>query len=187
MSDTRAKSGASLALIIVGAVVLIVVIALVAFGIVGFVAFRRFVEASQASEATHQLSALYQSAAAYYGVERWGQRPLALDQAPGATTYCTVDPDRTGNVPGPAAVTLGPLPASFEALEWQPTEPVRFRYAIEGPPGRCANAPDAVLYTLRADGDLDGDGRSSEHWLIVRSDAVNALERGPLESRDPHE
>lgn len=179
VSEAGTKRGASTALVVIGAVLAICLLAVVAVGVVGYVGFRRFVEQSEASEAAFQLRSIYRSAAAYYVDERYVSGHVA--------TACTVDPAVTSNPPGPTATRLSSVPPSFADLGWAPAEPVRYRYAIEGPPGRCGNVAGTELYTLRAHGDLDGDGVLGERWLVVRANHDNELGHDPVETRDDTE
>jgi type IV pilus assembly protein PilA len=153
---------------------LMVVVAIVGvLAAIAIPAFMASVRRSKATEATQNLNALFKYATTYYAAERTGS-------GLGATTVaaCTVsDAARTPSAPGAQKVVgaFGAVP-SFAALGFTIADYVYFGYAVDSigsDCGRAANTPD--LYTLYAQGDLDGDGIFSRFELAVGSDSDNAL------------
>jgi type IV pilus assembly protein PilA len=144
-------------------------------------AFINYVRRSKTSEAGANLAALYRGAASYYDEERAG--PDGLPRR-----ACTVDPATTSVPPSANKVVLdwGSEPASFRDLGFEPPDPMYYRYEIAADPGRCDRSPDDDrVYTLRAHGDLDGDGTTSVFELSVGSNGENELYRSPgIDTRD---
>lgn len=138
--------------------------------------FVRHVHTSKLAEAVERLASLHEHAAAYY--ER--------RQASGLRCL----PESAG--PYPATPSSEPVAVDFAAdatgaATWsalgQAPGPLRYSYEIEVPEPGCRARPSNVpAITLRAHGDLDGDGELS---LLERSAAPSADGRalkpyGPL-------
>jgi type II secretory pathway pseudopilin PulG len=120
----------------------------------------RTLRASKVAEASEHLELLSRAAAAYYAVPR-------LDPGRGVL-HCL--PEAAGpspNVPSPSGVVVDfgatPGAATWKALGFAPPGPIRYRYSFVPAAGGCwatAEVRDALV-TLRAEGDLDGDGTYS--------------------------
>ncbi len=156
---------------------LMVVVAIV--GILAAIAIPTFIGAvrrSKAAEATENLNALFKTAATYYAAERTGSGMAASTVA-----ACTVsDATRTPADPGAQKVVGGfnAVP-SFEALGFTVADYVYFGYGIDSIGSDCGRSANSMMiYTLTAEGDLDGDDANSRFELAVGSDASNALYHG---------
>jgi type II secretory pathway pseudopilin PulG len=136
----------------------------------GIPVFRTFVLRSKTSEATVNLGAMFKNAAAYYTAER-----AAKGQTAAVTVGCTVD-DVTPVQPTPQKQRFVAEP-SFRALGFSVADYVYFTYGIQTEGGGgCGGQPnDATVYTLYAQGDLDGDTVTSLFELAVASDGNNEL------------
>lgn len=149
------KTRAGLSLVEVAAVISVIGMLLA----VALPTLARTIRVSKVAEASEQLEALYQAAAAYYATPRRsedGREVYCLPSAAGPTPATpSVDP-----VPVDFAHAPGPGNATWSALGFAPHAALRFRYsflpaAAGCEPERSANAP---MLSLRAEGDLDGDG-----------------------------
>lgn len=166
----KKKSSTTTIVIIVIAIVLLLPCVIGVLAAVAIPAFVGYVRRSKTAEASTQLSALYQGAAAYYEREHIGPGRTVL-------THCVVGSERTPNVPGPSKTILSIAPgSSFDALGFTPLDPLYYQYEIVSV-GGCGHPPDASLYSFRAHGDLDDDGVQSLFELTAGSDASNALYR----------
>lgn len=118
---------------------------------------------SKIAEAAEQLETLHLSTVAYYG---------ARHRADGDRTRTRCLPGEAG--PAPAEPATEPVSldfasertagaATWRALGFQPVEPVRYRYTFVPAAAGCDLTAEvsATLVTLRAEGDLDGDGDMS--------------------------
>ena len=139
--------------------------------------FVRSLELSKFSEASHQLASLHAAAAAYYAERRdiGGARVHCLPEAAGPTpAKPTVQPTRTDFAAVPA----------WQAIGFAPTEELRFRYSYVPEPAGChstAQLPSpAPSFTLRAEGDLDGDGAYSTFERTAHATAPGQLVSGPV-------
>jgi prepilin-type N-terminal cleavage/methylation domain-containing protein len=136
-------------------------------------AFSASMRRSKTVEATGNLNALFKAAATYYAAERTGPTVAGTTVA-----GCTVgNASLTPASPGTQKV-LGNFSAntSFAALSFSVADYIYYGYAIDSigsDCGRAANTQD--LYTLYAQGDLDGDGTPSRFELAVGSDSNNTL------------
>jgi type II secretory pathway pseudopilin PulG len=141
--------------------------------------FIRQIETSKLAEATQMLDSLHRSAAAYYEQER----------SLGASRTSRCLPESAG--PFPAEPSSEPVRVDFAAdprgaATWRAlgnAKPLSLRYSYEvavSNPG-CAVPSDARL-TLRAHGDLDGDGTQSllERSAVPAGDGHSLVPRGPL-------
>lgn len=140
--------------------------------------FLRELRTSKTSEAAEHLELLYQRSAAYFVARR--------PQAEGpARTACL--PPTAG--PTPRAPTEDPEEVDFQsddtpghetwrALEFEPRIPIRFSYTFEPTASGCGlRSPEGTyLLTLRAEGDLDGDGERSVFERRARANDEGELE-----------
>ena len=131
---------------------------------------------SKISEATDQLEALHRSAAAYYALER----PVGQKLMHGCL------PESAG--PMPEAPSMDPIAVDFGASDTigRPTwnalgisdmRELRYSYSVIVAKPGCAPhdvTPGSTVLTLRAEGDLDGDGVKS---LIERTATLSADQR----------
>ena len=136
-------------------------------------AFIRAMRVSKVAEAQEELTRIYEHAARYYATPQAvdGRKQLrCVPEAAGPTPTATSIEPRL--VDFAAADTPGS--ETWRALDYTPQGPVRFRYTLlPGEPG-CGRAvagprpPDTPLLTLRAEGDLDGDGVLSRFERTAR-------------------
>ncbi|MFW6067478.1 MAG: pilus assembly FimT family protein [Myxococcota bacterium] len=142
------------------ALLIAVVGSLLAVFVPTFVAHLR---SSKTAEAAEQLARLHEHAAAYFlrahpqdsGIMGWQCLPEAAGPAPAEPSEDPVPVDFTDpEMPGHA---------TWQALGWQPEERLRYRYTFAPEQAGCGlRAPDGEpVLTLRAEGDLDGDGTLS--------------------------
>jgi prepilin-type N-terminal cleavage/methylation domain-containing protein len=162
-SDNRRRHGFTL-------IELMIVVAIL--GVLASVAipsFVAYVRKSRASEATGQLKQMFSLAATYYFPER-SERGVEGGHIAG----CVVDPADNAVVPNGGKQRGDYSGASWRALGFS-HEFAYYRLEIaRGAPGQChvpANTID--LYTMRAIGDLDGDGATSLFELAVSSNSEN--------------
>ena len=139
--------------------------------------FFRHLRTSKVSEAAERLQEIYDGSAAYFvaahpGQE--GQMPLrsCLPEAAGPTPLQIsseaqvvdfIDPERGGH-------------PTWAALGFQPEEELRYRYSFLPTTTGCAlpaTTEGEVAIRLRAEGDIDGDGRLStfERDAVITEDA----------------
>ncbi|HJK97573.1 MAG TPA: prepilin-type N-terminal cleavage/methylation domain-containing protein [Polyangiaceae bacterium LLY-WYZ-14_1] len=148
-------------------------------------AFTTYLRRSRAAEPPAHLKALFQDLATYFARERSDRSVGAL----GSNTRCTV-PDQPPLPVGPPTdrkrVFVPPPGSSFDAVGFSIRDPVYFVYGLEGVGAGCGAVPAPGLggspnpvYTLRANGDLDGDGTQSTIELAVGTDTTGALMRAP--------
>ncbi|MDD9937629.1 MAG: hypothetical protein OXT09_28720 [Myxococcales bacterium] len=141
--------------------------------------FVRTLRTSKVSEASRQLELMYRHAAAYYAMPQQtesGKRLRCLPEGAGpAPAQPSVEP-----VEVDFAHAETPGSATWRALEYQPGEPIRYRYTLIPTPAGCgAPSPQGsseTILTLRAEGDLDGDGTMS---LFERSASAGDGELSP--------
>lgn len=167
--------------------------------------FVRTVETSKTAEAAATLASLYRSSASYYATARQiaAEPPRAGDanEAPPASVG-SVAPETPAPAPHVAfclAAAAGPTPAqpspkpvavdflapaaagaaTWRALGFTPTQPLRYRYSyLPTQPGCHVGQPAAGHgFRVRAEGDLDGDGVLSS--FERGATAVNAGEVTP--------
>lgn len=124
--------------------------------------FVREMRTSKVSEATEQLEALHQAAAAYFAARHeteGGAKRRCLPAAAGpAPAEASADP-----VEHEFQAEDAPGAATWSALSFQPRRGVRYRYTFQPAASGCnLTAPEeGPLVTFRAEGDLDGDGKRS--------------------------
>lgn len=144
-------------------------------------AFLRELRTSKTSEATEHLGLLYQRSAAYFAARR------AQEDGPALTRCLPRAAGPTPRAPSeePREVDFAdeelPGSATWRALEFAPRIPLRYSYTFEPTASGCGlRSPDGTyLLTLRAEGDLDGDG---ERPIFERRARAN--EDGDLEPSD---
>jgi Tfp pilus assembly protein PilE len=120
-------------------------------------AFVRALRVSKVAEAPHQLARLSQQAAAYYAAVHSTDAGLRTSCLPAPAGPTPAQPSAT-----PIDVVFGapgtPGSATWLALDFQPLEPIRYRYSVASSDEGCttvAHTPRTLV--LRAEGDLDGD------------------------------
>ncbi len=136
-------------------------------------AFLREVRTSKIAEAGESLAALHLGAAAYYAA------PLQTPE--GSRTHCL--PLAAGPWPATPSVDAHPVDfaaaatpgsATWRALHFAPTRPLRYAYSFAPTTSACGVTPDdphTAVLVLSAEGDLDGDG---VHSHFQRRDGVDA-------------
>lgn len=149
-------------------------------GMVLAVAVPTFVEkleTSKAAEASQQLATLFRGSAAYFAVAR--------PTSDGKTAYClpaAAGPAPLLPSPDPVIVdfTAADTPGldTWRALEFAPKEPLRYRYTFlpRGPACMVDEPFPLPTLTLRAEGDLDGDGTFSRFERRARLRARGELD-----------
>jgi type II secretory pathway pseudopilin PulG len=143
--------------------------------------FVRTLETSKAAEASEQLATLFRNSAAYYAVARPTTGPKLA--------YCL--PAAAG--PAPLLASVNPVPVDFgaadtpgsptwRALEFAPKEALRYRYTFlpHGPSCLIDEPIQPSTLTLRAEGDLDGDGTLSRFERRGQLRAFGVLEPDKL-------
>jgi prepilin-type N-terminal cleavage/methylation domain-containing protein len=152
---------------------------MIAIAIIGVLAalaiptFRTFVLRSKTVEATAHLGTMFKGAAAYYSVER-GE----MGQTGALLTGCTVgDISPKPANPGPQKQRL-PFDPGLRAISFSVSEYIYYSYGLNSETSTdvCGGtANDATVYTLYANGDLDGDTTLSQFEMAVGSDGNNEL------------
>jgi Tfp pilus assembly protein PilE len=155
MSTSARRSERGLTIVEVAVIVSVIGVLLA----VAIPTLARSVRSSKVAEASEQLERLYQAVAAYYAMPRVA--------ANGATLYCL--PSAAGpapSIPSESPVVVDftaantPGAATWSALGFTPHVALRYRYTFSSTAPGCSAAASgrAGLLTLRAEGDLDGDG-----------------------------
>jgi type II secretory pathway pseudopilin PulG len=139
--------------------------------------FVHTLETSKAAEASSQLETLYRSAAAYYAVARPTTGPKLAYCVPGAAG------------PAPLVASVNPVSVDFsaadmpgaatwKALDFAPKQPLRYRYSFLPHGASCLVDEPAQpsTITIRAEGDLDGDGTLSRFERRAQLRAYGVLE-----------
>lgn len=148
--------------------------------------FVRHLRTSKTAEAAEQLELLQQRAAAYFvtphptseGVMALGCLPEAAGPAPEKPSRDPVKVD--------FADPKTPGHATWEALGFQPEDRLRYRYSFLPEKAGCglrAKGGKPVL-TLRAEGDLDGDGELSTFERQATVEEGRLVPTGILYVRD---
>jgi len=128
---------------------------------VGIPAFVRGLRTSKAAEAPDELQRMFAAVSTYYETPQAtpdGKRVHCVPEPAGPT------PEKPSIDPVEVKFTAPETPgaATWRALDYSPAGPVRYRYSLLPNRAGCGLAPtDArtrILLTLRAEGDLDGDG-----------------------------
>jgi hypothetical protein len=149
-------------------------------------AFFRAMRTSKVAEASGELARMHRATAAYYGARHGPRRS--------ESTHCL--PAAAG--PTPAAPSVDPVGVDFAAettpgastwaaLGYAPEDAIRYRYTFAPVKDGCdlGATPGRSLVVLRAEGDLDGDGKLSlfEREITV-NDAGELVPRGILRVQD---
>ncbi len=122
--------------------------------------FTSVLRTSKTGEAASELARLHRAVAAYYGARHPAgtgcfPRPAGPTPAEGSTS--------------PEEVVFAEDPesgASWGALGYEPERAVRFRYSFV-PVAEGCDVHGRDLVTLRAEGDLDGDGKYSVYERVA--------------------
>jgi type II secretory pathway pseudopilin PulG len=119
---------------------------------VGIPTFVRALHTSKMSEAPEELSRIFAATAAYYAKpphclpESAGPTPAKPSRQPVSVRFA--DPEAPGS-------------ATWQALGFEPSRPIRYRYTLDVPSPGCQqmrDSRDQFVVSVRAEGDLDGDG-----------------------------
>lgn len=152
--------------------------------------FLRELRTSKTSEAVEHLELLYQRSAAYFAERR------PVEDGPTQTRCLPPMAGPTPRAPSQEPVEVdfadeeAPGYATWNALGFAPEEPIRFTYTYEPTSSGCGlRSPEGTyLLTIRAEGDLDGDGersiferraRANDEGVLVPSDVLYV--RDPVE------
>jgi hypothetical protein len=175
MADQPAKKRSPVAMFVILGVLLFCCVSSAALGTIGYTSFQDFLVRSKTTEASSNLRNLFQLSASYYAQDRFGLGAASAD----LPTACTVGPATSSNVPGEqkSVVDWSSESPSFSSLGFSVADPIYYQYEIAGAPGHCGHLPDTPVYSLRAHGDLDGDGERSLHEIAVGSNAEGELYR----------
>jgi prepilin-type N-terminal cleavage/methylation domain-containing protein len=142
---------------------------------IGIPAFRTVLFRAKTAEATANLNMMFKGAAAYYSAERAG-----VGQTGALLRGCTVDdpPSRLPINPGRQKQMMPNTDGSFRALGFVTGGYILYSYGLVGKSStsECLVPPNTNnVYTLYANGDLDGDSTTSNFELAVGSDVNNEL------------
>ena len=134
-------------------------------------AFNGYVRRSKIAEATGNLNHMFKSLSSYYITERTGQGLTHTTLG-----SCTVPSEaRNPTDPGHNKQLYTPG-VSMTAIGFTVADFVYFGYGLTSAASSCgweANTP--TIYTLFANGDVDGDDTESTFQLAVGSDDTNTL------------
>jgi hypothetical protein len=137
--------------------------------------FARELRTSKTSEAPELLRELHVRSASYFATTRRDgerRRRRCLPEAAGPAP----EAPRVDAAPFAFTAEGAPGESTWSALGFAPERPVRYAYTYAPAAAGCDLASDgrAPALALRAEGDLDGDGRRSryERRAVVRGDAL---------------
>lgn len=140
--------------------------------------FLRYVHTSKLAEATERLAALHHHAAAYY----------AAEHTVGAQRLRACLPESAG--PFPPEPSADPVlvdfaadehgAATWRALGARDAVSLRYSYEVAVPEPGCEQRPARAPITLRAHGDLDGDGTRSLLERVATPGRDGLVPTGPL-------
>lgn len=153
---------------------------MIVVGILGILAaiavptFVTYLRRAKASEAREMLNSLFAQAASYYYPERSDQGVSGQH-----TAGCTVDAADNAIAPTDAKQRGTYTAPSWRSLGFSHEYSYyRLEIAPQTGTGRCRNTAGSLeIYTLRAVGDLDGDGDTSLFEIAVGSNGENELYR----------
>ena len=141
-------------------------------------AFVGYIRRAKSGEAPDMISTMFKGAAAYYADERLDAASVTAEVSDG----CTVGDQDTGLTPGEDKQKwnnqLNPSTDPLAAIGFDIADFIYFNYGIENTGGGAScgyTADTSAIYTMYANGDLDGDGELSTFRLFVGSDEDNAL------------
>jgi type IV pilus assembly protein PilA len=135
-------------------------------------AFISYIRRSKTGEATQILNNMFKQAASYYAQERTGQGIT------GSTSgFCTVDDGTAAPAtPSEEKQAFSTADADYLAIGFSVADPVYYSYGLESAGAGCGTNPSVTeIYTMYANGDLDGDSTLSTFELAVGSSAENEL------------
>ena len=153
---------------------LMIVVAIIGIlAAVAIPAFINYVKRSKTAETTEQIKALFTGAATYY------DREMTNTAGTTVVTHCTAGSSNTGITPSDQKQTATGVgaDATFMALSYTTAEPMYYRYTVTSLAAGCGVDPSIPVYTITANGDLDGDGSQSTFLQRVSSSAENTLGR----------
>jgi hypothetical protein len=142
--------------------------------------FVRSLRTDKMAEAPREMERIFGAAAAYYASPQAtanGKRVHCMPEAAGPT------PPKPTREPQQVAFGTGEGSATWRAIGYEPAEPIRYRYSFLPARAGCDVLPvdsrGETVLTLRAEGDLDGDGVLSLYERVVVTRA-GSLELEPL-------
>jgi hypothetical protein len=137
--------------------------------------FVRQVRTSKTSEAPELLRELHVRAASYFTTPRLvgeRRRRRCLPEPAGPAP----EVPRVDALPHAFTVQGAPGAATWAALAFEPERPIRYAYTFAPTTAGCDLASDGrtPVLSLRAEGDLDGDGRRGryERRAVIRGDVL---------------
>ena len=119
---------------------------------VGIPSFVRALHTSKISEAPSELRRIYDATAAYYA-----KSPHCLPESAGPTPAMPSEQPVVVRFADPEV----PGSSTWQALGFEPSRPIRYRYSLAVPSSGCQqmrDSRDQFVVSIRAEGDLDGDG-----------------------------
>jgi type II secretory pathway pseudopilin PulG len=140
--------------------------------------FVRYVHTSKLAEATERLASLHHHAAAYYAAEHTvGTRRLRACLPEGAGPF-PLEPSADPVLVDFATDESGA--ATWRALGAKQPALLRYSYEVAIPEPGCEQRPARPPITLRAHGDLDGDGTRSLLERVATPGREGLVPTGPL-------
>jgi type II secretory pathway pseudopilin PulG len=145
-------------------------------------AFARSLRTSKISEASEQLDRLSRSVSTYYEAERTVDDATVRACVPGPAGPAPAQPSPERE-PVDLSADETPGAATWRAIGHRVDEPVRYRYTLVSASPGCGRTGRALV-TLRAEGDLDGDGDLSTFERTLGSSRGSLRPEGVLFERD---